>query len=85
MPWKPCAVGSHAWEPIRGWCGRYSCLECRVVGYRGVVMGEVAGRRAMDILPYRCPRCHGPTTKWRRKRVGEFGVRDGAQLCPSCA
>lgn len=84
MLWEPCSKDVHDWEAVYTWCGRYKCRTCATLGYRGLVMGEAAGRRKMDILPYKCPSCHGPTTKFRRKRAGEFRVRDGAQLCPRC-
>jgi hypothetical protein len=83
--WKSCSEGSHSWEHIYEWCGRYQCKACGVLGYRGLVLGTaVAKSKAMAIIPYKCPSCHGPTTKFRKKRAGEFRVRDGAQLCPSC-
>lgn len=81
--WKSCE--SHEWVSIPTWCGRYRCQACAVLGYRGVVVGTYAGSRAGQIIPYKCPKCHGPTTGWRRKRPGEYRVRDGAQPCPSCA
>lgn len=83
--WKPCSESAHEWESIFTWCGRYRCRVCLTIGYRGLVIGVHAGNRRMDILPYKCPKCHGPTTKWRRKRAGEYRVVDGAQPCPSCA
>ena len=83
--WKSCSEGSHSWKSIYEWCDRYRCEACEVLGYRGFVMGvAVARSKATAIIPYKCPVCHGPTTKWHRKRPGEFRVRNGAQPCPVC-
>lgn len=85
MPdWKSCSEEAHTWKSIYEWCGRYRCEACGALGYRGLVMAVVAKSKAMAIIPYKCPTCHGPTTKFRKKRAGEYRVRDGAQLCPSC-
>ena len=88
MSWDPCGDVDHDWVPVDGWVGRYRCRApaCGVLGYKAKVIlpPEVGGSLPPAVVPYRCPRCHGPTTKFRRKRPGEFHVRDGTQLCPSC-
>jgi len=89
MSWKPCA-GNHAWEPLLGWYGRYKCTECFVLGYRGTVLiavseegapiarhlltGPIRGK-AQAILPYKCPKCKGPTTTHHKGK---------SSLCPKC-
>jgi hypothetical protein len=44
---------SHDWQPIDGWCARYRCAPCNVIGCKlGVV--EPWRRTGMAIEPYRC-------------------------------
>lgn len=84
--WKPCDPEGHAWEAIPMWNGRYRCRSCAVIGYRAAVLPRLLAeaKGPGSIIPYRCPDCHGPTTRWRRKRAFERGVRDGVQPCPAC-
>jgi len=86
MVWLPCNNDNHDWEPVRDWTARYRCTRtgCGVLGYRSVVNSAMTGKPAGWILAYRCPKCHGPTTAFRHKKVGEFHGRNGTQLCPSC-
>lgn len=86
MPWAPCP-DDHAWVHIDGWAGRYRCDRCHIIGYKGFVTG-IYGRtnpKNSQVIPYRCPKCHGPTTKFHYKRPGEYRIQHGAQPCPSCA
>src|ERR1700730_16254840 len=52
----------HDWPPIDGWCARYRCKGCRIVGYRPRVVtlgvdGGPYGRTA--ITPYVCASTRG--------------------------
>lgn len=68
MTWKPCS--EHVWGAAT-WDGRFYCTKC---GAKGYVPGKVLVgiRRSLDVVPYKCPKCHGPTCKQR-------------VACPSCA
>ena len=82
--WKPCQEESHTWEYVPNWMGRYRCTTCGVLGYKGVILPDGLGRKRQGVIPYRCPKCHGPTTKFHYKQVGEFRGTNGAQRCPKC-
>ena len=82
MSWRACESVPHEWEAVRGWCGRYRCRACGVLGYRGVVVAPFVPSGV--ILEYKCPKCHGPTTAFRYKRPGEYRVKRGSQPCPAC-
>ena len=69
MAWAPCKT-NHVWEPIPKWQGRYKCAVCFTLGYHKLVIASDAnfptglhGKHERQILPYLCPKCHGPTTK----------------------
>lgn len=86
--WSPCSDDGHDWKYIDEWTGRYRCQkpECGVIGYKAaaVLPPDVVGKRRLGILTYKCPTCHGPTTKFKYKRVGEYRGRNGSQVCPAC-
>jgi hypothetical protein len=79
---SPCTFSTqHDWQPIDGWCARYRCKECRIVGYRPRVVtlgveGGPFGRIA--ITPYVCgatrdgERCGGPA-EWKQKGTWRCG------------
>lgn len=86
--WTPCPDNTHDWKHIEDWTGRYRCAHpaCAVLGYKpAAVLPPLVGGRRVDIVVYRCPKCHGPTTKFRYKRLGEYRGRNGSQLCPACS
>ena len=69
MAWIPCRT-NHDWQPINGWQGRYKCSDCFTLGYHKLVIATernfptgLHGKHDRQILPYLCPKCHGPTTK----------------------
>lgn len=86
--WESCDLGAHDWREIPRWYGRYSCHRCGVIGYRSkTVITTDRGERTTKtesmfpqhgsaIVPYKCPNCKGPTTKYR-KATGSFP-------CPAC-
>lgn len=82
--WSACDDDKHDWQHIPEWTARYKCTACGVLGYRGAVLATASRATSGLIISYRCPDCHGPTTHFRRKRVGELRGRDGAQHCPRC-
>ena len=48
----------HQWTPIDGWYARYRCSECYVIGYRGVLVNDVAtSKKISAIIPYKCKKC----------------------------
>lgn len=42
----------HAWEPLRGWNGRYRCARCGVLAYRKIVLGCNTGRDSLFKEPH---------------------------------
>lgn len=71
MSWTPCA-DDHDWQPIQGWYARYRCDKCRVVAYKKLVTRSTRNRHKNVLMhPYKCPKCHGPTTQ-------------KSAACPSC-
>lgn len=63
----------HDWQPIEGWCGRYRCSKCQVIGYRKFVMDRTA-RNGTVIIPYACahPGCN---------RKAQVGDKYGRRFC----
>lgn len=85
MSWKPCHPGisqAHTWESVYAWNGRYRCSVCAVIGYRGVVGKRLRGA---EIIPYRCPECHGPTTDFGINPSARSLRTQAARRCPACA
>lgn len=74
----------HVWDPVSGWTGRYRCRGCRILGYRGLVLGEVMAdsSRQSAIIPYICqaPGCRRGAVQ-RRTRDPETGRRRVVQRC----
>lgn len=77
VPWHPC--DQHEVEPIPGWSGRYKCIYCGVVLYRGVVLDtQISRRRQKMLIAYKCPKCHGQTTGRERTCPACRAVREEA-------
>lgn len=67
--WNPCKT-PHIWEPCEGFSGRYKCAKCYTFGYHKLVTATdmlaptgLHGSHRSNIVPYLCPKCHGPTTR----------------------
>lgn len=71
--WNPCKT-PHIWEPCEGYSGRYKCAKCHTFGYHKLVTATDPGKNGLfptglhgshlsNIVPYLCPKCHGPTTR----------------------
>lgn len=47
---------AHAtWVPIQGWYGRYRCVDCSALAYRGLVSGCIDAP-AEKLVLYKCQR-----------------------------
>ena len=74
MTWTPCRTAEHTWTPIPNWMARYKCSDCYALGYKGIaVSGKF--RNPTQMYEYKCPKCHGPTTAYKKRKTGP---------CPNC-
>jgi phage FluMu protein Com len=66
MPWAPCNYYEHEWKPIPAWGMRRKCPKCYTIGYLGSAIPEAGLKKAWTVYEYKCPRCHNPTTLYKR-------------------
>lgn len=75
MSWAPCEYRDHDWQPIPTWGMRRKCSRCHTIGYLGAAIPPAGMRRAMAVYEYKCPKCHNPTTLYKKS---------GSQPCINC-
>jgi RNase P subunit RPR2 len=64
----------HDWRTIDKWWARRRCQKCYAIGYLGLAIPDRM-KKASKVYEYKCPKCHGPTTKYKGGRT---------HPCPRC-